>query len=200
MLNKFRSIFSLMNNTILLIALFFFFLFLSTTLVYRFLGSLFVDDHLTEFENELATMIDTQRRAEVEVELAEELLGLRELETETGLALFRYDNLLSRNPFEAQLTKQSTEEELRVEANGEVAGEMTTEIQLQKEIEVLGILGSGINKRAIIEVEDSSYIVSQGDEIAELTIERILTEEVIITKEEQKFNYQLGGEEDQNQN
>ncbi|MCK8816845.1 hypothetical protein MWH28_05595 [Natroniella sulfidigena] len=210
MITKFKDDFSLAKLKLVLIFLLVLFFFASgLILAYRFLSGDFFNQGLVEFEDELVTMIDEQRRAEVEAELPVEL---KKLSAKRGnLGALDYD-LKNRNPFSAQLTElvdstdQSEIEEIKgVEESEESSEDLDTsvsgeeeedEIELKRRVEVLGILGTGANRRGILEIDGSSYIVEQGFEIEGLKIEVITANEVVIEQEDQQVTYKLGGEED----
>ncbi|WP_408956419.1 hypothetical protein [Natroniella sp. ANB-PHB2] len=187
MVTKFKDIFSSVNLKVFLIFLLALFFFGSGVILsYVFLNGLLFNQGLVEFEDELKTMIDRQRRAEVEVQLPTDL---KELSTrKNNLASIDYE-LNNRNPFKIEEVKKVKEIEDR-ESDGK------ENIELDRRVEVIGILGAETDRKAILEVSGSSYIVDQGFEVEWLKVKSITAKEVIILQDGQQVTYRLGGEED----
>jgi Tfp pilus assembly protein PilP len=110
-----------------------------------------------------------------------------------------YEPLVMRNPFQRMVSSVYLEEE-----EEKLAGELATEEDVRRfvqpelppETKFTGIISAGETKLAIIEMDDETYIVKEGDLILDkYLIKSITDEKVVIDINGFEISLQLGGGE-----
>ena len=112
-----------------------------------------------------------------------------------------FKSLLRPKPEEEPTISDTSEQEKAVKGAKEEKSQQTTREQikqrLQVKLQILGILETDNNKRAIVKYGDKpSKMVEEGTEFEGLRVKRITNNKLIVEDKENEFTYTIGGEED----
>ncbi len=67
---------------------------------------------------------------------------------------------------------------------------------LSNNLRLRGYVGTADAVMALVEYEGETYIIEEGDRIADITVKKILPEELVVEYKEKEFHISLGGEDD----
>ncbi|SJZ86061.1 hypothetical protein [Selenihalanaerobacter shriftii] len=166
-------------------------------LAYQIVNLKVDDQGMKDFKLKVKEIVNNPNIKKVKVK---EELGKSE-DANSKSALFIYNNDYSNvNPFKSLLRKQpkpKSKSQLKSKRK-KSSKEKDKASKIEKpKIKFIGLLGNGLDRRAIIQLSDKesdTLIVKEGDKFDQLTVEEITATKLIIDKRGKVFVYKFGGE------